>query len=57
MNTEEILGTLEELADNVGNCLYDWELSDLEQLEDLIQRLKETVREVVKDNVMGKNCG
>lgn len=51
MTSEEILTVLEELAENVGNCLYDWEVAEVEQLYALAVKLVDTSREVAADLV------
>jgi hypothetical protein len=50
MTSEELLSVLDELAENVGDCLYDWDVSDLERLHNLAVRLTDTCTEVI-DNV------
>jgi hypothetical protein len=46
MTSEELLGVLEELANNVGDCLYDWDVEEIDRLYELVSKLKETAREV-----------
>lgn len=47
MSSEELLGTLEDLVDNVGDVLYDWEPGELDQLRTLAARLAETTKTVL----------
>ena len=51
MTSEELLSVLQELADNQGDCLYDWEQDELLQLYELARRLTETARDVLVDLV------
>ena len=49
MTSEELLTVLEELAENRGDCLYDWDVSDVEILRDLAVKLTGSCTEVIDD--------
>ena len=57
MTSEELLSVLQELADNDGNVLYDWELDELAQLYELARRLTDTTRDVVADLIANEERG
>ena len=46
MTSEELLGTLEQLAENIGGCLYDWEPEEVDRLYELAKKLTQTARDV-----------
>ena len=51
MTSEELLTVLQELAKNTGDVLYDWTLSDVEELHLIARKLIDTTRNVIADRI------
>jgi hypothetical protein len=46
MSSEELIGTLQELASNAGGCLYELELDEFQALRQVVSDLAESLANI-----------
>jgi hypothetical protein len=51
VSAAELLTLLEDLAANRGGCLDDWDYGDIERLDNVITRLKQTTLAALWDRL------